>query len=214
MVLFTVASRLANVPQLCCYIRSGLFRWLLGETYALADIFYLAYVFRHDLSEMLERKLPPKILTNTEGVFTFIAGISSITSEKRLIVGIYASKQAGERWNISDVGGIRSKNNLTDALKNGVVQGVEGTFGHGDCVHAHRSTWISNPELEWPNLSYFIWRVGAVNFAIYRSNRLSSFYPPPNTVRERFRKLFNTLRREADGNMDVPPIYITKDVAT
>lgn len=58
-----------------------------GETFAMADCFDAAYIFKHDLEDILGRRIPITILTHVES-FIRIMVRSTKTTKKRLIIDI------------------------------------------------------------------------------------------------------------------------------
>lgn len=65
--------------------------------HAFADSFDQAYSLRHDLRQMLGIELPLMMLTDSDSLFKVITSSSSVTSEKRLMIDLRATREAYER---------------------------------------------------------------------------------------------------------------------
>lgn len=86
-----------------------------GEVYAFADAFDSAYTLKMDLENILERKISLQMFTDSKSLFDIITKCSG-TTEKRLLIDIKAVREAYERFEVSDVGFVRSENNPADAF--------------------------------------------------------------------------------------------------
>lgn len=86
-----------------------------GEIYAFADALDFAYTTKHDLEAMLDRQIPLQMLTDSKSLFDVITK-SSNTSERRLMTDIHSVREAYNKFEISDIGFIRTHNNPADAF--------------------------------------------------------------------------------------------------
>ena len=91
-------------------------RSILGaEMLAFADAFDLSFLLKRDLEDILGKKLPLKMLTDSKCLFDIITKQSE-TTEKRLEIDVKAVREGYNAFEISDIGFIRSANNPADAL--------------------------------------------------------------------------------------------------
>lgn len=86
-----------------------------GETYVLADCFNIDYAIRHDINDIVGYIIPFTMLTDSESHFNVIAR-STTTTEKRLMIHVRATREAFENNEISDIGWIRTDENIADGL--------------------------------------------------------------------------------------------------
>lgn len=88
---------------------------MAAETIAFAEGFDAAYSLQHALGKLLKRKIGIQMLTDSQQLFDAISK-STRTKEKRLMIDISAAKQSFERFEISDLGLVRTGNMLADCL--------------------------------------------------------------------------------------------------
>lgn len=95
--------------QARCQIRFG------GETHAFADAFDASYAIRHDLQQIMSKKIPLRIVTDSDSLFKVITKSSNMM-EKRLMIDVQAVREAYHEREIDDMGWIKSEVNLADRL--------------------------------------------------------------------------------------------------
>ena len=88
---------------------------LSAEVIAFADLFDDALAIRSQLEHALQDTVPMHLLTDSKSLFDVISK-GSRTSEKRIMLDIHATKQAYQSREISNIGFVRSENNLADGL--------------------------------------------------------------------------------------------------
>lgn len=86
-----------------------------GEIYAFADAFDVAYIIKRDLELILERSVRLQMFTDSKSLFDIITKCSS-TTEKRLLIDVKAVREAYEKFEVSDVGFVRTENNPADSF--------------------------------------------------------------------------------------------------
>lgn len=86
-----------------------------GDTHSFADSFDAAYDLRHDIEQMLDRKIPLCTVTDSDSLFKVIVQ-SSTTNERRLMIDIQACREAYQERKIDQIGWIKSDGNLADGL--------------------------------------------------------------------------------------------------
>ena len=72
-------------------------------------------MLKADLELLLSRRIPLQIFTDSKTLFDVIVR-GSTTRERRLMIDIYATRQAYRRDEIADIGLIRSEYNLADCM--------------------------------------------------------------------------------------------------
>ena len=91
-------------------------RSVLGcEVFAFADAFDSAYVLRQDLQQLLNVNIPLKMFTDSKSLFDVITKCT-MTAEKRLMIDIFAINQAYDGREITNVGFVRSENNIANGF--------------------------------------------------------------------------------------------------
>lgn len=88
---------------------------LAGEIYAFSDLFDAVYVIKHDQQVIFNHHISLAILKDLESLFKVIVK-SNVTTEKRLIINIKATREAYGRHEITNIGWIRMKYNVADGL--------------------------------------------------------------------------------------------------
>lgn len=84
-------------------------------TYALADIFEAAYSITHYLQKLLRRSVSIKMLTDSETLPRSLLKCST-TEEKGPTIDTRATREAYENVEITNIGCIRSNQNIADGL--------------------------------------------------------------------------------------------------
>ena len=103
------------------------------EVYALADAFDAAFIIKHDLERIYDQHLPLVMLKDSKQMFDVITRASH-TTEKRLMIDVAAAREAYKRYEISNVGLVRSEHNPADGLTELQVfcgTGSYSSHGHG-----------------------------------------------------------------------------------
>lgn len=101
-----------------------------GEAYALADCFSIAYALHDDMNDIMGYDVPITMLTDSESLFKFI--VRSKTTERMLMIDVKAAREAFERIEISNMGWIRSDENIADGLtKTGNCKTLEDLINTG-----------------------------------------------------------------------------------
>ena len=88
---------------------------LSAEVIAFADLFDDAYALRSQAEQALKRSIPMHLLTDSKSLFDMISK-GSRSSEKRIMLDIHAARQAYQAKEISNIGFVRSSDNLADGL--------------------------------------------------------------------------------------------------
>ena len=94
---------------------------MASEVIAFADMFDIAVALAADLTTMLGLQIPVQLLTDSKCLFDVISkGIR--TSEKRIMIDITAARNAFKSTVISDIGLVRSADNIADGLTKDMQQ--------------------------------------------------------------------------------------------
>ena len=89
---------------------------MAAEVIAFSDMFDTAYNFSRELKEILGgRTVPVKPFTDNNYLFDLISK-GSRTSEKRSILDIACAREGFMAHDISDIGFVRSRDNVADGL--------------------------------------------------------------------------------------------------
>eukprot|EP00171_Calliarthron_tuberculosum_P023237 IDg23237t1 len=88
---------------------------LAAEIYALSACFDFCFTFAHDLANILGKKIPIFLFTDSKSIFDTITKLSSV-SEKRLLIDISSLRQSYSSGEISNIGHILSEFNPADPL--------------------------------------------------------------------------------------------------
>jgi hypothetical protein len=113
-----------------------------GEVMAFADAFDMSIIIRHDLANILNRKLPISILTDSLSLFDVISK-STITAERRLLIDLAAAKAAYAARELEHVGFIRTQYNPADSFtKVSRCPILEDILRNGKIAHPIEQ-WIS-----------------------------------------------------------------------
>lgn len=88
---------------------------LVKATYAIAEYFDAAYILKHDLERMLNKKVQITLLTDSEILFNIIVK-STTTTEKRWNIDVRAARQVFENKEMFNIGWIRSAEKAVDGL--------------------------------------------------------------------------------------------------
>ena len=116
VALLCDASGKANVLHFTSYKSKRVVRSVMGgECYAFADGFDYGFTLRHDLQNILQRKIPLLLYTDSDSLFKVIVK-NSTTTERRLMIDLQATREAYGNHEISDIGWVKSDDNPADAL--------------------------------------------------------------------------------------------------
>ena len=116
LVLLTDDSKKCNVLHYSSSKSKRVARSVLGsEIYAFADGFDFAFCLKKDMENILGRRIPMQILTDSKCLFDVVTRSSSFR-EKRLMIDIAVVKDAYEKEEISQIGHVCSGNNPADAF--------------------------------------------------------------------------------------------------
>ena len=88
---------------------------LASECHAFADAFDYSYLLKYDIEQLLQQRIPLQMFTDSKSLFDVIVR-ASMTSERRLMIDISATREAYERHEIADIGLIGSEHNLADCM--------------------------------------------------------------------------------------------------
>ena len=84
-----------------------------GEVIAFSDLFDVAISFAEELGNILSKKIPVQLLTDSKALFDVVSK-GSRTSEKRMMLDIAAAREGFKSKAISDIGFVRSSQNVAD----------------------------------------------------------------------------------------------------
>lgn len=105
-----------------------------SEVIAFSDMFDIAVALSEELSTVVKQRVPVQLLTDSKSLFDVISK-GSRTSEKRTMLDIAAAREGFRDKIISDIGFVRSGNNIADGLTKSLSQAVLRdvvTSGHLD----------------------------------------------------------------------------------
>jgi len=118
---------------------------MAGEVYVFADAFDAAFIIKHDLERIYDQLLPLVMLTDSKQMFDVIIRASH-TTEKRLMIDAAAVREAYKRYEISNVGLVRSEHNPADGLtKPQICAALDVTLRTGTDVNSVEQ-WVTRNE--------------------------------------------------------------------
>jgi len=88
---------------------------MAGEVIAFSDMFDIAVTLAEEIRTIYKRHIPLHLLTDSKALFDIISK-GSRTSEKRMMLDIAAAREGFRDRVISDIGFVRSSENLADGL--------------------------------------------------------------------------------------------------
>lgn len=95
---------------------------MAAELIAFSDLFDAAYTLADELRQLLPKfPIPVRLFTDNKSLFDVISK-GSRTAEKRLMLDIAAAREGFWKHEISDIGFVRSNNNLADGLTKSMKQ--------------------------------------------------------------------------------------------
>lgn len=86
-----------------------------GEVCAIAEAFDAAYTLKYDLENILKRKIPLTMFTDSKSLFDVITKYSD-TTEKRLQIDLSSIREGYNCQDISHIAFIRRQHNPADSL--------------------------------------------------------------------------------------------------
>ena len=86
-----------------------------GELHAFSDGFDFAYLIKHDIEDMLGRRVPMMMITDSQALFRVVVR-SSTTTERRMMIDLRAAREAYCAQEIDDIGWVESCDNPADGL--------------------------------------------------------------------------------------------------
>jgi hypothetical protein len=111
-----------------------------AETLAFADGFDSAFTIREELRKLMGRHTPLLMFTDSAGVFDAITRHRR-TTEGRLMIDIYAAREAYRNREIDNIALIRTQYNVADAMKK-----VPGSSALLNALRTHR---IDHPVVQY-----------------------------------------------------------------
>ncbi len=115
VVLIDKFGNAALIHYVSCKSRRFVRSILAAEVYALASCRDFCQILAHDLFQIIGRKFPVFLSTDSKSTFDTITKLSGV-SEKRLLIDISCLRQSYCEGEIQNLGHVRSKFNLADAL--------------------------------------------------------------------------------------------------
>ena len=94
---------------------------MAGKVIAFSDLFDVAVTLAAERKSLLRRPIPVQLFTDSKSLFDFISK-GPRTSEKRMMLGIAAAREGFRDKVISDIGFIRSSDNVADGLTKAMSQ--------------------------------------------------------------------------------------------
>ena len=88
---------------------------LAAELYSIAQAYDAGFAIRHCVSKLLQREVSLRVFTDSKTLFDSIVTLCSMT-EKRLLIDIAGLREAYRNRELSNLGWVRSGNNVADAL--------------------------------------------------------------------------------------------------
>ena len=88
---------------------------LAVETLAFSYGFDQAYVLPRDIEQVLGKRIPITMLTDSQSLFDIITK-SSYSTERRILIDVAVAKEAYRKKDLSDIGLVASKDNVSDCL--------------------------------------------------------------------------------------------------
>ncbi len=94
---------------------------LSAEVIAFADVFDHALALKSQLEQATRRPVPMHLLTDSKSLFDIISK-GTRTSEKRIMLDVHAAREGYKTREISNIGFVRSSENLADGLTKAKMQ--------------------------------------------------------------------------------------------
>ena len=118
---------------------------LSAEVIAFAVLSDDAFAIRTQFEEATCRALPMHLLTDSKSLFDIISK-GSRTNEKRIMVDIYSARQSYQAREISNIGFVRSENNIADGLTKPKMQSALLNLLHTGRHQVKCEQWIIRPQ--------------------------------------------------------------------
>lgn len=131
--------------------------------------FDASFTLRHQLHELLGRKLPHFIFTDSKHLFDILI-TQQRTREARLTIDIYAGRQSLARKELDHVGLIRSEHNFTDDWSK--------LEGNGSLLKAMRNEYRDHPVEDFLCERFFVFIMAGncMACALFEDKRLFFFF--------------------------------------
>lgn len=114
IVLLCYGSGKSYILHLCSYKSNSIVRSVIGgECCAFADWFDWGYTIPHAVESIIGKKIPLKLYTNSDKLFSVIVK-KATTTERQLMIDVMDTREAYGNGKISDIGWVRSKENSAD----------------------------------------------------------------------------------------------------
>lgn len=114
---------------------------MAGEVIAFSDLFDVSASLASELGQVYGRKIPVHLFTDSKSMFDVISK-GSRTSEKRTMLDIAAAREGFADKTISDIGFVRSSENLADGLTKSMSQGALRDVVATGTFEVHPEQWI------------------------------------------------------------------------
>ncbi len=114
---------------------------MAGEVIAFSDLFDIAATLASELGDIYGRRIPVQLLAGSKSLFDVISK-GSRTSEKRTMLDIGAAREGFGDKVISDIGFIRSSNNIADGLTKSMSQAALQAAVSTGMLAIHPEQWI------------------------------------------------------------------------
>jgi len=118
---------------------------MAGEVYAFADAFDAALIIKHDLKRIYDQNMPLVMLTDSKQMIN-VNTRASHTTEKRMMKDVAAAREAYKRYEISNVGLVRSEHDPENGLtKPHVCAALDAKLRMGTDVNPVQQ-WVTRNE--------------------------------------------------------------------
>ena len=115
---------------------------LAAELYAIANAFDVGFAIGHTFESILGRKVELRVFTDSRTLFDSIISFCSMT-EKRLLIDIACLRQAFRSGELSNLGWIRSGENVADALTKDKSKSALHNVLRSHKLNVKVSQWVS-----------------------------------------------------------------------
>lgn len=114
---------------------------LSAEVIVFADLFDDAYALRSQMEQVTSSAIPMHLLTDSKSLFDIISK-GSRTSEKRIMLDIHSAREAYQAREISNIGYVRSCDNLADGFTKKKMQKALFNLLRTRMHELNREQWI------------------------------------------------------------------------
>lgn len=123
---------------------------MAAEVIAFSDMFDAAHTLASELQTLTSRITPLQLFTDNKSLFDTISR-GSRTSEKRLMLDVFAAREGYKTGLISDIGFVRSQFNLADGLTKAMSQAAIRSILSTNRHTPSCEQWILRPSETTPN---------------------------------------------------------------